>query len=40
MIDQERLQFPFNKMPAGDHRDWEAIGAFAERVAKLVPVPA
>lgn len=37
VIDQERLPFPYNKMPAGDHRDWEAIGAFAERVATLVP---
>lgn len=40
VIDQERLHFPFDRMPAGDHRDWEAIGAFAERVAKLAPVPA
>jgi len=40
VIDQERLHFPFNQMPAGDHRDWEAIEAFADRVARLVRVPA
>lgn len=37
VIDHERLPFPFDRMPEGDHRDWEAIEAFAERVAALVP---
>jgi menaquinone-dependent protoporphyrinogen oxidase len=38
VIDHERLHFPFDRMPEGDHRDWEAIAAFAERVAALAPV--
>lgn len=40
VIDRERLHFPYDRMPEGDHRDWEAIEAFADRVAELVPVPA
>lgn len=39
VIEPDRLRFPFNRMPAGDHRDWDAIGAFAERVAALAAVP-
>ena len=25
VIDREKLSFPFNRMPAGDHRDWDEI---------------
>jgi menaquinone-dependent protoporphyrinogen oxidase len=29
VIDPEKLSFPFNHMPAGDHRDWDEIRDFA-----------
>ena len=29
VIDHERLSFPFNHMPEGDHRDWDEIRRFA-----------
>jgi len=29
VIDPEKMSFPFSHMPAGDHRDWDAIRAFA-----------
>jgi len=29
VIDPAKLRFPFNKMPAGDARDWDAIRAWA-----------
>ena len=29
VIDPEKMSFPFNRMPAGDHRDWDEIRAFA-----------
>ena len=29
VIDPERMSFPFNRMPAGDHRDWDEIRSFA-----------
>jgi menaquinone-dependent protoporphyrinogen oxidase len=29
VIDPAKLHFPFNHMPAGDHRDWDEIRAFA-----------
>lgn len=40
VIDHERLHFPFDRMPEGDHRDWDAIRAFADRVAAAAPVAA
>ncbi len=35
VIVPERMPFPFNRMPAGDHRDWEEIRRFAAEL----PVP-
>lgn len=29
VIDPEKLSFPSNHMPAGDHRDWDEIRSFA-----------
>jgi menaquinone-dependent protoporphyrinogen oxidase len=29
VIDPERMSFPYNRMPAGDHRDWDEIRHFA-----------
>ncbi len=29
VIDREKLSFPFNRMPAGDHRDWDEIRDYA-----------
>jgi menaquinone-dependent protoporphyrinogen oxidase len=37
VIDPDRLRFPFNRMPPGDARDWEAITAWADEVAGHVP---
>jgi len=35
----ESWRFPFNRLPAFDARDWDAIRAWAEEVAaKLAPV--
>jgi menaquinone-dependent protoporphyrinogen oxidase len=34
VIDPEVLHFPFNRMPAGDARDWHAIRAWATEVAE------
>ena len=34
VVDPAKLSFPFSKMPAGDARDWEAIQAWAEEVAR------
>jgi menaquinone-dependent protoporphyrinogen oxidase len=36
VIDPAKLRFPFNRMPASDARDWDAIGAWADEVASLV----
>jgi hypothetical protein len=33
VIDPAKLHFPFNRMPATDARDWEAIEAFADQSA-------
>lgn len=33
VIDPGKLRFPFNRMPAGDARDWDAIRAWAADVA-------
>ena len=29
VIDPEKLRFPYNRMPAGDYRDWDEIRRFA-----------
>jgi menaquinone-dependent protoporphyrinogen oxidase len=34
VIDPQVLHFPFNRMPAGDARDWHAIRAWATEVAE------
>jgi menaquinone-dependent protoporphyrinogen oxidase len=36
VIDPAKLRFPFNRMPASDTRDWDAIAAWADEVASLV----
>jgi menaquinone-dependent protoporphyrinogen oxidase len=33
VVDPDRLRFPFNRMPASDARDWDAIEAWAKEVA-------
>jgi menaquinone-dependent protoporphyrinogen oxidase len=33
VVDPTKLRFPFNHMPAGDARDWNAIRAWSERLA-------
>jgi menaquinone-dependent protoporphyrinogen oxidase len=40
VIVPERLHFPFNKMPAGDHRDWDEIRRFAESLVAEILVAA
>ena len=38
-LDPARMHFPYNRMPAGDARDWQAIHRWAHSVAeKLQPV--
>jgi menaquinone-dependent protoporphyrinogen oxidase len=40
VIDPAKLHFPFNKMPASDARDWDAISAWADELAgKLAAAP-
>jgi menaquinone-dependent protoporphyrinogen oxidase len=36
VVDPARLRFPFNRMPASDARDWDAIRAWADDVAAVV----
>ncbi len=36
VIDPAKLRFPFNRMPASDARDWEAITAWAESLPELL----
>jgi menaquinone-dependent protoporphyrinogen oxidase len=36
VIDPARLRFPFNRMPASDARDWDAIRAWARDLAQLL----
>jgi menaquinone-dependent protoporphyrinogen oxidase len=36
VIDPARLRFPFNRMPASDARDWDAIRAWACDLAQLL----
>ncbi len=33
VVDPSALRFPFNRMPASDARDWEAISAWADDLA-------
>ena len=40
VIDPEKLHFPYNRMPAGDHRDWDEIRAFALSLPVREPVTA
>jgi len=40
VIEPEKLSFPFNRMPAGDHRDWDEIRSFALSVPIRVTVTA
>jgi menaquinone-dependent protoporphyrinogen oxidase len=40
VIDPERMPFPFSHMPAGDHRDWDEIRAFALSLPVRVPATA
>ncbi|HZR95419.1 MAG TPA: flavodoxin domain-containing protein [Gaiellaceae bacterium] len=35
-IDPSKLRFPFNRMPASDARDWDAVDEWARRVAETV----
>jgi menaquinone-dependent protoporphyrinogen oxidase len=35
-VDPTRLRFPFNRMPATDARDWEAIGAWTAELGSLL----
>jgi menaquinone-dependent protoporphyrinogen oxidase len=39
-IDREKLSFPFNHMPEGDHRDWDEIRSFALSLPIRVPATA
>jgi len=38
VVDPAKLRFPFNRMPASDARDWDAIHAWAQDVAKQLQV--
>ena len=35
VVDPSKLRFPFNRMPASDARDWDAIGAWSREVSVL-----
>ncbi len=40
VIEPDRMPFPYNRMPAGDHRDWDEIRSFAASLPVRVAVPA
>ena len=40
VVDPATLRFPFNRMPATDARDWEAIRSWAEEIAVHLPTAA
>ena len=35
VVDPTKLRFPFNRLPAADARDWDAIRQFAEQAGRL-----
>ena len=35
VVDPKRLRFPFNRLPASDARDWDAIREFADQAGSL-----
>ena len=35
VVDPTKLRFPFNRLPATDARDWDAIRQFAEQAGRL-----
>jgi len=37
-LDPSQLHFPFNRMPAGDVRDWDAIAAWARSLPELLGI--
>jgi menaquinone-dependent protoporphyrinogen oxidase len=39
VVDPPQLRFPFNRMPASDARDWDAIGSWAALVAERFAEP-
>lgn len=39
VIDPARMPFPYNRMPAGDHRDWDEIRHFAVSLPIRVAIP-
>jgi menaquinone-dependent protoporphyrinogen oxidase len=39
VIDPAHLHFPFNRMPPSDARDWDAIAAWADEVARHIARP-
>ena len=40
VIVPEKMSFPYNRMPAGDHRDWDEIRRFAASLPVRTGVPA
>jgi menaquinone-dependent protoporphyrinogen oxidase len=40
VVDPAKLRFPFNRMPATDARDWDAIRAWADEIAAHMPTAA
>ena len=38
VIAPEKMPFPYNRMPAGDHRDWDEIRGFAVSLPALMPI--
>lgn len=40
VVDPAKLHFPFNRMPASDARDWDAIHSWAHGLAQKLPVTA
>ena len=38
VVDPAKLRFPFNRMPASDARDWDAISAWTADVAAAIDV--